>query len=154
MATRIKIKRSETPGSVPDSSDLEIGEVALNIVDQKFYVRATDIPPEQDNLPIPQIIELANKGQTAAEVTSTCTMMSIALGQEEKMATRIKVKRSESPGAVPNTNDLAVGEVALNTVDQKLYVRDSEDQIVVVATKGQTADEVTAKAAVMAIALG
>jgi hypothetical protein len=47
-----------------------------------------------------------------------------------------------------------VGEVALNTVDQKIYVRNSEDQIVVVATKGQTADEVTAKAAVMAIALG
>ena len=70
------------------------------------------------------------------------------------MATRIKVKRSESPGAVPDTNDLAVGEVALNTADQKLYVRNSEDQIVVVATKGQTADEVTAKAAVMAIALG
>ena len=70
------------------------------------------------------------------------------------MATRIKVKRSETPLAVPNTNNLAVGEVALNTADQKLYVRDSEDQIVVVATKRQTADEVTAKAAVMAIALG
>ena len=153
--TAIKFKRSEAAGSIPDSSDLEIGEVALNTFDQKFYVRATDLPPLQpDDLPIPQIIELANKGQTAAEVTSTCTTMSIALGQEEKMATRIKVKRSESPGAVPNTNDLAVGEVALNTVDQKLYVRDSEDQIVVVATKGQTADEVTAKAAVMAIALG
>jgi len=81
MATRIKFKRSETIGSVPDSSDLEIGEVALNIVDQKFYVRATDLPPPQpDDLPIPQIIELANKGQTATEVTSTCTMMSIALG--------------------------------------------------------------------------
>ena len=68
--------------------------------------------------------------------------------------TAIKIKRSETPLAVPNTNNLAVGEVALNTVDQKLYVRDSEDNIVVVATKGQTADEVTAKAAVMAIALG
>ena len=78
--TAIKFKRSETPGSVPDSSDLEIGEVALNTFDQKLYVRATDIPPEQDNLPIPQIIELANKGQTADEVTATTTMMSIALG--------------------------------------------------------------------------
>ena len=68
--------------------------------------------------------------------------------------TAIKIKRSETPGAVPNTQNLHNGEVALNTADQKLYVRDSEDQIVVVATKGQTADEVTAKAAVMAIALG
>jgi len=68
--------------------------------------------------------------------------------------TAIKIKRSEAPGAVPNVQQLQVGEVALNTVDQKIYVRNSEDQIVVVATKGQTADEVTAKAAVMAIALG
>ena len=80
MATRIKFKRSETGGSVPDSSDLDVGEVALNIVDQKLYVRATDIPAGGDNLPTPQIIELANKGQTADEVTSTTTMMSIALG--------------------------------------------------------------------------
>ena len=70
------------------------------------------------------------------------------------MATRIKLKRSEVPASVPGQNDLQQGEVALNTFDQKLYVKDSEDNIVVVATKGQTADEVTAKAAVMAIALG
>ena len=70
------------------------------------------------------------------------------------MATRIKLKRSEVPASVPGQNDLQQGEVALNTFDQKLYVKDSEDNIVVVAAKGQTADEVTAKAAVMAIALG
>ena len=68
--------------------------------------------------------------------------------------TAIKIKRSETPLAVPNTNNLAVGEVALNTADQKLYVRDSEDQIVVVATKGATDAEVTTKATIMAIALG
>ena len=159
MATRIKFKRSETGGSIPDSSDLDVGEVAINTIDQTLWVRATDIPGggggDQPVGPdIPQIIEVANKGQTADEVTTTTTVMSIALSQEEKMATRIKVKRSESPGAVPDTNNLAVGEVALNTADQKLYVRDSSNQIVVVATKGQTAAEVTAKAAVMAIALG
>jgi|TARA_B110000014_G_C20119930_1_gene593025 hypothetical protein len=79
MATRIKFKRSETPGSVPDSSDLAVGEVALNTVDQKLYARATDIPGGFDELPIPQIIEIANKGATDAEVTATTTVMSIAL---------------------------------------------------------------------------
>ena len=80
MATRIKFKRSETPGSVPDSSDLAVGEVALNTVDQKLYARATDLPPPQpDELPIPQIIEIANKGATDSEVTATTTVMSIAL---------------------------------------------------------------------------
>ena len=86
MATKIKFKRSETIGSVPTFFDLAVGEVALNTVDQKLYVRATDIPgggggEDQPGGPdIPQIIEVANKGQTADEVTSTCTMMSIALG--------------------------------------------------------------------------
>ena len=36
------------------------------------------------------------------------------------MATRIKLKRSEIPTAVPTVNDLQAGEVALNTVDQKM----------------------------------
>ena len=85
MATRIKFKRSETGGSIPDSSDLDVGEVAINTIDQTLWVRATDIPGggggDQPVGPdIPQIIEVANKGQTATEVTSTCTMMSIALG--------------------------------------------------------------------------
>ena len=46
------------------------------------------------------------------------------------MATIIKLKRSEIPTAVPTTNDLQQGEVALNTFDQKLYVKDSENQII------------------------
>ena len=70
------------------------------------------------------------------------------------MATRIKLKRSEIPTAVPTVNDLQQGEVALNTFDQKLYVKDSEDNIVEVANKGATDTEVTTKATIMAIALG
>ena len=70
------------------------------------------------------------------------------------MATRIKLKRSEIPTAVPTVNDIDVGEVALNTFDQKLYVKDSENQIIEVANKGATDAEVTTKATIMAIALG
>lgn len=49
------------------------------------------------------------------------------------MASVIKIKRSETASALPTTTHLAVGEVALNTADQKIYVRDSNDNIVVVA---------------------
>jgi len=70
------------------------------------------------------------------------------------MATRIKLKRSEIPTSVPSVNDLQQGEVALNTVDQKMYVKDSENNIVEVANKGATEAEVTTKATIMAIALG
>jgi hypothetical protein len=70
------------------------------------------------------------------------------------MATRIKLKRSEISTAVPTVNDLQAGEVALNTVDQKMYVKDSGNNIVEVANKGATDAEVTTKATIMAIALG
>ena len=70
------------------------------------------------------------------------------------MATKIKLKRSEIPTSVPTTKDVQVGEVALNTFDQKLYVKDSNNSIVEVANKGATDAEVTTKATIMAIALG
>ena len=66
------------------------------------------------------------------------------------MATVIKLKKSETASSVPTTSNLEVGEVAINTVDQKIYVRDSSDNIVVVANKGETLGTVLA----MSVALG
>ena len=39
------------------------------------------------------------------------------------MATNIVLKRSASAGAAPGTDDLALGELALNTYDGKLYMK-------------------------------
>ena len=39
------------------------------------------------------------------------------------MATNIVLKRSSSSGAVPSTSDLALGELALNTNDGKMYMK-------------------------------
>ena len=50
MATVIKIKKSETAGSAPTTSDLVAGEVALNTADKIAYVR------DSNN----QIIKFAN----------------------------------------------------------------------------------------------
>ena len=66
------------------------------------------------------------------------------------MATVIKLKKSEVAASVPDTGDLVVGEVAINTADQKIYVRDSSDNIVIVASKGETLGTVLA----MSVALG
>ena len=55
------------------------------------------------------------------------------------MATVIKPKRSETASSVPTTANLAVGELAVNTADQKIYVRDSADNIVVVADSAAAA---------------
>ena len=66
------------------------------------------------------------------------------------MATVIKLKKSETASSVPDTVDLVQGEVAINTADQALYVRDSNNNIVTVAYKGETLGTVLA----MSIALG
>jgi len=49
------------------------------------------------------------------------------------MAVVIKPKRSEIGSAVPTTSDLVVGEMAVNTSDKIIYVRDSSNNIVTVA---------------------
>ena len=40
------------------------------------------------------------------------------------MATVIKLKKSEVASSVPDTGDIVVGEIVINTADQKIYVRD------------------------------
>lgn len=49
------------------------------------------------------------------------------------MATIIKLKRSELALAIPTVNDLAVGELAINSIDKIFYIRKSNDEIVPVA---------------------
>tara|TARA_Y100001938_G_C8093182_1_gene436382 strand:+ start:1793 stop:2173 length:381 start_codon:yes stop_codon:yes gene_type:complete len=38
----IKLKRSETASSVPTTSDIAVGEVCMNLADQKLYTRKSD----------------------------------------------------------------------------------------------------------------
>ncbi len=56
MAQVIKFKRSETASAVPGTSDLEIGEVCMNIADKKLYTKDTN----------GNIIEIANQSTAGA----------------------------------------------------------------------------------------
>jgi hypothetical protein len=42
MSTVIKPKRSETALAVPAANSLQVGELALNVTDGKFYVKKSD----------------------------------------------------------------------------------------------------------------
>ena len=42
MATVIKPKRSETALSVPAANALQVGELAVNVTDGKFYIKKSD----------------------------------------------------------------------------------------------------------------
>ena len=60
------------------------------------------------------------------------------------MATVIKPKKSETANSVPTTSNIVVGEMAVNTADKKIYIRDSSDNII---TLGSAAAGATANAA-------
>ena len=42
MANVIKLKRSETSSSIPGTSDLVVGEVCMNVADQRIYTKKSD----------------------------------------------------------------------------------------------------------------
>ena len=67
MTTVIKLKKSETASSVPTTSDLQVGEVAVNTADQKIYVRSST-----------GVVEVANKSDGAS--VDDATALAIALG--------------------------------------------------------------------------
>lgn len=46
------------------------------------------------------------------------------------MATIIKPKRSETADSIPSSGDLAVGEIALNPTDKKIYTKKADGTIV------------------------
>ena len=70
MATRIKLKRSTVAATVPTTSNLEDGEVALNIADRKLYARNGS-----------NIIEVANQKPNTGEVVTTMLSTDITNGQ-------------------------------------------------------------------------
>ena len=46
------------------------------------------------------------------------------------MANTIQIKRSSTASAVPTSGNLAVGELALNLADKKLYTKDASNNII------------------------
>lgn len=59
------------------------------------------------------------------------------------MPTVIKVKKSEVGSSVPSTSDLAVGEIAVNTADKKIYVRSSGGVVEVANNIGASSGDIT-----------
>jgi len=68
------------------------------------------------------------------------------------MATVIKPKRSETASSAPATGDLEIGEIAVNSTDQKIYTKKSDGTIVEIANAATGASEGFAIA--VAVALG
>ena len=72
MATIIKPKRSETADSIPSSSDLAVGEIAVNPTDKKIYVKKSD----------GTVVDM-NPGITASDTDVTETVSKFAFADTE-----------------------------------------------------------------------
>jgi hypothetical protein len=46
------------------------------------------------------------------------------------MSTIVQIKRSETPGAAPTGADLAIGELAVNLVDKKIFSKKTDGTVV------------------------
>ena len=73
MASVIKLKNSESGGAAPTTRDLAVGEVCMNITDQKIYTRKSD-----DSIVV--VASTTAAGVTAAAATAKAVTMAIALG--------------------------------------------------------------------------
>jgi len=76
------------------------------------------------------------------------------------MATVFKPKRSFTASSVPSLSDLQRGELAVNTADKKIYIRDesggatpANDQVILIANYDSASASID-DAIVFAIALG
>jgi hypothetical protein len=66
----------------------------------------------------------------------------------------IKPKRSESASSVPASGDLEVGEIAVNSADQKIYTKKADGTVVEVANATTASGASEGFAIAVAIALG
>ena len=73
MATVIKPKKSETAAAVPTTSDIAVGEICINVTDQKIYTRKSDNS-------IVVIASTTAAGATLQQATAKAVTMAIALG--------------------------------------------------------------------------
>lgn len=64
MSTVIKLKRTTTSSTIPTTNDLEDGEIAVNIVDKKIYVRNGGSIIEVANNVVGGTVDLTNLGSS------------------------------------------------------------------------------------------
>ena len=70
------------------------------------------------------------------------------------MANTLLLKRKTSGAGSPVPNDLVAGELAINTVDKKIFFEDSSGNIQEIKDSTTLAAEALADAVAMSVALG
>ena len=132
MAIVLKPKKSETASAVPTTGDLAVGEICMNIADQKIYTRKSDN----------SIVVVGSHIDAAVGGDVTGTVSNIQIGSNTITATELA---DNSVGITElNVSDGTNGQVLKTNGSGTLSFTDS----------GATLQQATSKAVTMAIALG
>ena len=124
MAIILKPKKSETASAVPTTGDLAVGEICMNIADQKIYTRKSDN----------SIVVVGSHIDAAVGGDVTGTVSNIQIGSNTVGVTELNVSDGTN-GQVLKTN--GSGTLSFTTI-----------------TPGVSEATATSKAVTMAIALG
>ena len=137
MPIVIKPKKSETASAVPTTGDLAVGEICMNIADQKIYTRKSD----NSIVVVGSHIE-TDVGGTSVGGDVTGTVSNIQIGSNTITATELA---DNSVGIIElNVSDGTNGQILKTNGSGTLSFTDS----------GATLQQATSKAVTMAIALG
>jgi len=137
MAIVLKPKKSETASAVPTTGDLAVGEICMNIADQKIYTRKSD-----NSIVVVSSHVTTDVGATSVGGDVTGTVANIQIGSNTITATELA---NNSVGIIElNVSDGTNGQILKTNGSGTLSFTDS----------GATLQQATSKAVTMAIALG
>ena len=148
MAIIIKPKKSETASAVPTTGDLAVGEICMNIADQKIYTRKSN----NSIVVVGSHIE-TDVGGTSVGGDVTGTVSNIQIAANVVDGTHIALG-SDAAGDIMYYNGTNYIRLAKGTAAQILTVNSGATAPEWTTSSGATLQQATAKAVTMAIALG
>jgi hypothetical protein len=174
MAIVLKPKKSETASAVPTTSDLAVGEICMNIADQKIYTRKSNnsivvVSSHTGDAAVGgDLSGTVSNAQIAANAVTSTEIASNSVGIAElnvSDGSNLQVLTTNGAGTLSWTSktDATLGansvgitelDVSDGTNGQVLKTNGSGTLSFTTITEGASLQQATAKAVTMAIALG
>ena len=148
MAIVIKPKKSETASAVPTTDDLAVGEICMNVADQKIYTRKSN-----NSIVVVSSHATTDVGGTSVGGDLTGTVGNASISANAVDGTHIALG-SDAAGDIMYYNGTNYIRLAKGTASQILTVNSGATAPEWTTSSGATLQQATAKAVTMAIALG
>ena len=125
MAQIIRLKRNLAGGNKPSTSDLAIGELAMNVHDRKVFLRKSGSAGEGDN--IKEIVTLDHEGTLSGSLSVVGIISASAFQGDGSALTNISVSQNATVKQSFTNADTWSVEHNLDTPNAIVQVYDSND---------------------------